>query len=188
MPPRTDACNVSMTGALRDEGAAEGGPGPGTPGGAGQPAESAQGAPLHGSVIATSMQHCRSLKLLQHVRSGLCCNQRHGCTLCQPLPDATDHARPGVRALATRLTYRHAGAQLCANALYGFTGAQTSMLQCLPLADSCLAMGAASTRRAVETIHELAADGAREAWDWRRHCNAVGADPVTFVTHTDRHT
>ena len=54
------------------------------------------------------------------------------------------------------------GAQLCANALYGFTGAQTSMLQCLPLADSCLAMGAASTRRAVETIHELAADGAQE--------------------------
>lgn len=56
-----------------------------------------------------------------------------------------------------------AGAQLCANALYGFTGAQTSMLQCLPLADSCLAMGAASTRRAVETIHKLAADGAQES-------------------------
>lgn len=54
-------------------------------------------------------------------------------------------------------------AQVSANALYGFTGAQTSMLQCLPLADSCLALGAASTRRAVEVIHELAADGARRA-------------------------
>lgn len=34
------------------------------------------------------------------------------------------------------------------------------MLQCLPLADSCLAMGAAATRRAVEVLHDLAADGA----------------------------
>ena len=61
------------------------------------------------------------------------------------------------------------------------------MLQCLPLADSCLAMGAASTRRAVDTIHELAADGAREAWDWRCYCNTFGADPSMFVTYTDRH-
>ena len=43
-PPGTDACDVSMPGALCDKGAAEGGPRPGTPGDAGQPAESAQGA------------------------------------------------------------------------------------------------------------------------------------------------
>ena len=46
MPLETDACGVRSAGALRDESAAEGGPGPGTPGGAGQPAEGAEGAPV----------------------------------------------------------------------------------------------------------------------------------------------
>jgi DNA polymerase elongation subunit (family B) len=47
-----------------------------------------------------------------------------------------------------------------ANALYGFTGAAASPLQCVPLADSCLALGAASCRRAVDLIPQLAAEGA----------------------------
>jgi DNA polymerase family B len=51
-------------------------------------------------------------------------------------------------------------AQVTANALYGFTGAQVSMLQCAPMADSCLALGAASTRRAREILEDLAATGA----------------------------
>lgn len=92
--------------------------------------------------------------------------QRQARAVGQALPWSA-HERP-------QLTWWNvAGAQLCANALYGFTGAQTSMLQCLPLADSCLAMGAASTRRAVDTIHELAADGAQEACVWRQWFNMI---------------
>ena len=61
--------------------------------------------------------------------------------------------------IALRLGACNVRLQVTANALYGFTGAQTSMLQCLPLADSCLAMGAAATRRAIEVVHELAVNG-----------------------------
>jgi hypothetical protein len=42
--------------------------------------------------------------------------------------------------------------QLCSNALYGFTGAGASPQQALPLADSCLSLGAASCKRAVELV------------------------------------
>ncbi len=38
-------------------------------------------------------------------------------------------------------------------------GAQASPLQCVPLADSCLALGAASCRAAVEALHAAAAGG-----------------------------
>jgi DNA polymerase delta subunit 1 len=48
---------------------------------------------------------------------------------------------------------RQKALKLCSNALYGFTGAQASPMQALPLADSCLAMGAASCRRAVELVN-----------------------------------
>ena len=41
----------------------------------------------------------------------------------------------------------------------GFTGAQASPLQCAPLADSCLAYGAASCRRAKEVLEAAAAEG-----------------------------
>lgn len=46
--------------------------------------------------------------------------------------------QPGKRAV---LDSRQKALKLTANALYGFTGAQASPLQCVPLADSCLAMG-----------------------------------------------
>eukprot|EP00879_Flechtneria_rotunda_P007699 GHRR01008072.1.p1 GENE.GHRR01008072.1~~GHRR01008072.1.p1 ORF type:complete len:781 (+),score=286.21 GHRR01008072.1:379-2721(+) len=46
--------------------------------------------------------------------------------------------------------------KLAANALYGFTGAQASPLQCAPLADSCLALGAATCRFAAATIDDAA--------------------------------
>jgi hypothetical protein len=48
---------------------------------------------------------------------------------------------------------RQKALKLCSNALYGFTGAQASPMQALPLADSCLAMGAASCRKAVELVN-----------------------------------
>ena len=38
-------------------------------------------------------------------------------------------------------------------------GAQASPLQCVPLADSCLALGAASCRAAVDALHAAAAGG-----------------------------
>lgn len=38
-------------------------------------------------------------------------------------------------------------------------GAQASPLQCVPLADSCLALGAASCRAAVEALHAAASQG-----------------------------
>ena len=46
--------------------------------------------------------------------------------------------QPSKRAV---LDSRQKALKLTANALYGFTGAQASPLQCVPLADSCLAMG-----------------------------------------------
>lgn len=55
---------------------------------------------------------------------------------------------------------RQKALKLTANALYGFTGAQASPLQCAPLADSCLALGAATCRAAAAAIPEVAASGA----------------------------
>lgn len=64
--------------------------------------------------------------------------------------DATDRAVLDGRQKALKLT---------ANALYGFTGASASPLQCVPLADSCLAYGAHTCRRAVELIQQLVVEG-----------------------------
>ncbi|GIL43515.1 hypothetical protein Vafri_1224, partial [Volvox africanus] len=50
------------------------------------------------------------------------------------------------------LDSRQKALKITANALYGFTGAAASPLQCLPLADSCLAYGAAACRAAIQTI------------------------------------
>ncbi|KAK9916419.1 hypothetical protein WJX75_002409 [Coccomyxa subellipsoidea] len=50
------------------------------------------------------------------------------------------------------LDSRQKALKLTANALYGFTGAQASPLQCVPLADSCLALGAQSCRNAIELL------------------------------------
>ena len=49
---------------------------------------------------------------------------------------------------------RQKALKLTANALYGFTGAGASPLQCVPLADSCLALGAATCRAAIQRIQE----------------------------------
>ncbi|KAK9805765.1 hypothetical protein WJX73_007272 [Symbiochloris irregularis] len=57
------------------------------------------------------------------------------------------------------LDSRQKALKLAANALYGFTGAVVSPLQCVQLADSCLALGAASCRRAKEILEDLAASG-----------------------------
>ena len=67
--------------------------------------------------------------------------------------------RPG-RAAGRVIGVLGGRVQLVSNALYGFTGAQTSPLQCLPLADSCLALGAASMRTALATVHAAALNGA----------------------------
>ncbi|KAI5084309.1 hypothetical protein GOP47_0000478 [Adiantum capillus-veneris] len=47
---------------------------------------------------------------------------------------------------------RQKALKLCSNALYGFTGAGASPQQALPIADSCLSMGAASCKHAVELV------------------------------------
>ena len=62
---------------------------------------------------------------------------------------------PHHPSLPPRLT----SPQVTANALYGFTGAQTSPLQCVPMADSCLAYGAAACRRALQVLEAAAASG-----------------------------
>jgi len=51
-----------------------------------------------------------------------------------------------------RMYSRQKALKITANALYGFTGASTSPLQCVPLADSCLALGSAACRRAKELL------------------------------------
>ncbi|KIZ06809.1 hypothetical protein MNEG_1145 [Monoraphidium neglectum] len=63
---------------------------------------------------------------------------------------------PSQRAV---LEGRQKALKLTANALYGFTGAQASPLQCVPLADSCLALGAAACRGAVARIAALIQEG-----------------------------
>ncbi|KAH7314892.1 hypothetical protein KP509_21G026000 [Ceratopteris richardii] len=50
------------------------------------------------------------------------------------------------------LDARQKALKLCSNALYGFTGSSASCQQALPLADSCLSMGAAACKRAVELV------------------------------------
>ncbi|KAF8067421.1 POLD1 [Scenedesmus sp. PABB004] len=63
-------------------------------------------------------------------------------------------------ARAAVLDGRQKALKTTANALYGFTGAGASMLQCVPLADACLALGAAACRGAIETITAALRDGA----------------------------
>lgn len=55
-------------------------------------------------------------------------------------------AEPARRAV---LDARQRALKVTANAAYGFTGAQASPLQCVALADSCLAYGAQACRRVV---------------------------------------
>jgi DNA polymerase delta subunit 1 len=59
-----------------------------------------------------------------------------------------------LKARAAVLDGRQKALKVTANALYGFTGAQASPLQCAPLADSCLALGAATCRSAAAAIGE----------------------------------
>lgn len=51
------------------------------------------------------------------------------------------------------LDARQKALKLCSNALYGFTGAGASPQQALPLADSCLSLGAAACKHAVELVN-----------------------------------
>ena len=55
-------------------------------------------------------------------------------------------------------------------------GAQASPLQCVPLADSCLALGAASCRAAVDALHAAAAGG---------ELGALGRDARVVYGQTD---
>jgi DNA polymerase delta subunit 1 len=66
---------------------------------------------------------------------------------------------PATRGRRLVLDGRQRALKVTANALYGFTGATASPLQCAPLADACLSYGAAACRAAVETIGALAASG-----------------------------
>ncbi len=72
-------------------------------------------------------------------------------TLLKHEPDPTRRAVLDSRQKAIKLV---------ANALYGFTGAGASPLQCVPLADSCLSLGAACCRRAHQMVTQLAEEGA----------------------------
>jgi DNA polymerase delta subunit 1 len=54
------------------------------------------------------------------------------------------------------LELRQKSLKLVANAAYGFTGAAASPLQSAQLADTCLALGAASCRAAIEALHGAA--------------------------------
>ncbi|KXZ42077.1 hypothetical protein GPECTOR_210g420 [Gonium pectorale] len=62
-------------------------------------------------------------------------------------------------AAAAVLESRQKALKVTANALYGFTGAGASPLQCVPLADSCLALGAAACRGAIAAISAALAPG-----------------------------
>lgn len=53
-----------------------------------------------------------------------------------------------------RMNSRQKALKITANALYGFTGASASPLQCVPLADSCLALGSAACQKAKWLLEE----------------------------------
>lgn len=74
------------------------------------------------------------------------------------------------------LDSRQKALKVTANALYGFTGAQASPLQCMALADSCLAYGATSCRRAKDVLERAAKDGT---------LGDVGKDAQVIYGHTD---
>jgi DNA polymerase delta subunit 1 len=80
---------------------------------------------------------------------------------------------PAMRAV---LDSRQKALKITANALYGFTGAQASPLQCAPLADSCLAIGARSCVRAKEVLEAAATDG---------RLGFAGAGAKIIYGHTD---
>ena len=80
---------------------------------------------------------------------------------------------PARRAV---LDSRQKALKVTANALYGFTGAQASQLQCVPLADSCLAYGAESCRRAKEVLEHAAANG---------RLGPSGSEARVIYGHTD---
>jgi len=62
-------------------------------------------------------------------------------------------------AMRAVLDGRQRALKITANALYGFTGAGASPLQCAPLANSCLALGAQSCRHAKQVLEAAAQDG-----------------------------
>jgi len=74
------------------------------------------------------------------------------------------------------LDSRQKALKVTANALYGFTGAQASPLQCVPLADSCLAYGAQSCRKAKEVLESAAASG---------QLGPAGSGAKVIYGHTD---
>ena len=80
---------------------------------------------------------------------------------------------PAQRAV---LDSRQKALKVTANALYGFTGAQASPLQCVQLADSCLAYGAQSCRRAKEVLEAAAVSG---------ELGAPGRGARVIYGHTD---
>ncbi|KAL6767178.1 hypothetical protein ACKKBG_A38930 [Auxenochlorella protothecoides x Auxenochlorella symbiontica] len=71
---------------------------------------------------------------------------------------------------------RQKALKVTANALYGFTGAQTSPLQCIPLADSCLAYGAQACRRALDALESASRSG---------ELGPIGCGARVIYGHTD---
>jgi len=84
-----------------------------------------------------------------------------------------DTASPVHRAV---LDSRQKALKVTANALYGFTGAQASPLQCAALANVCLAYGAASCRKARDVLPAAAAEG---------RLGAAGIGATVIYGHTD---
>ncbi|KAJ7556163.1 hypothetical protein O6H91_05G071800 [Diphasiastrum complanatum] len=88
---------------------------------------------------------------------------RHGVLprICGALITARKQARERMMAKTVSaeeyavLDGRQRALKLCSNALYGFTGAGASPQQALPLADSCLTMGAAACKQAVESVPRI---------------------------------
>ncbi|RMZ54960.1 hypothetical protein APUTEX25_000477, partial [Auxenochlorella protothecoides] len=86
------------------------------------------------------------------------------------LKAATSEAQRAV------LDGRQKALKVTANALYGFTGAQTSPLQCIPLADSCLAYGAQACRRALDALESASRSG---------ELGPIGRGARVIYGHTD---
>eukprot|EP00898_Chlorokybus_atmophyticus_P005186 jgi/Chlat1/5669/Chrsp37S00424 len=66
--------------------------------------------------------------------------------ICKALISARAEAQRAV------LDGRQKALKLCANALYGYTGAGASRLQAVPIADSCLALGSQSCQKAMAVV------------------------------------
>ncbi|KAF5833190.1 DNA polymerase family B-domain-containing protein [Dunaliella salina] len=92
---------------------------------------------------------------MPHIQQGILPSILAALVTARARTRAALDALPAGAAAWAVLDSRQKALKVVANALYGFTGAPASPLQCVPLADACLAFGAQLCRTAMEAVPQL---------------------------------